>query len=55
VTERRLSSQLFAAACTLSAVTFCTRSGQVLRLSTVSPVVSAPPYQRAIVAWLSWA
>src|SRR5262249_57526923 len=53
VTERRRSSQVRAAFCTASAVTARMRSGQARTFSTVCPVASAEPYQRATVAWLS--
>src|ERR1700757_2646394 len=55
VTERFLSSHFCAAARTCSAVTARMRSGQLRMSSMLRPVVSAPPYQRASVAWLSWA
>src|ERR1700683_2662941 len=55
VTDRRMSSHCFAACCTDSAVTARRRSGQVRIRSAVRPVARPAPYQRANVAWLSWA
>src|ERR1700694_742455 len=55
VPELFLSSHFCAASRTWSAVTARIRSGQLLMSSMLRPLVSAPPYQRASVAWLSWA